>query len=365
MGKKKRIVITGLGAITPVGEGKEGFWQGLESDNSAIRPITLFDTSKYHYNQAGEITDFDPKVYLGAKGLKYLNRTTKLLMSATFLCLKDAHIKNDNRDYICYAPDHLGLALGTTCGILHSISSFDRESLTEGPRFVSPMAFANTVINAPAGHLAIKEDIRGLSVTVSTGYSASLDAIGISLNYLRSKRVKCMIAGGAEELCEELFMFHIGQGAISADSFPAEGSVIFALERMEDAVKRQASIYGEIVGYGNTLSPNTEGLVRAIELALEEANLEARKIDRIILGTNLNQQQKDIEHKAIGETLGSSIPQTDLRPLLGDSYSAGGSMQIGTSLRIISRNPADTILITSLDPAGNNSALIIRSISLT
>jgi 3-oxoacyl-[acyl-carrier-protein] synthase II len=356
------IVITGLGAISPIGEGKERFWRGLEAGNSGIKPISLFDTSQFDYHQAAEITDFDPKRYLGKKGLKYLNRTTKLLMSATFLCLKDAGIKNDSRDYLCYGPEQLGIALGTTCGILHSISSFDRELLTEGPQFVSPMAFTNTVINAPAGHLSIKEDIRGLNVTVSTGYNASVDATGISLNYLRSKRVNCMIAGGSEELCEELFLSYTGQGLISEVNFLGEGSMMFALESMDNAIKRRADIYGEIVGYGNTLSPNTEGLVRAIELALEEANLEAGKIDWIILGTNLNQQQKDIERNAIEEIFTSNISKTDLRPLLGDSYSAGGSMQIGASLRLINQNLANTILITSVDPAGNNSALIIRSV---
>lgn len=360
MTSKNRVVITGLGAITPIGEGKKGFWQGLEAGNTGIRPITLFDISKFDYHQAAEITDFDPKACLGKKGLKYLNRTTKLLMSAAFLCLKDAGIKNDNRDYLCYGPEHLGIAIGTTCGVMHSISSFDRESLIEGPQFVSPMAFANTVINAPAGHLAIKEDIRGLNVTVSTGYNASIDAIGIALNYLRNKRVDCIIAGGAEELCEELFLSYTGQGLISEADFLGEGSVMFALESMDNAIKRQAGIYGEIAGYGNTLSPNANGLVRAIELALQEANLEAGKIDRIILGTNLNRQQKDIEQEAIEEIFTSNIPQADLRPLLGDSYSAGGSMQIGESLRLINQDLSNTVLITSLDPAGNNSALIIR-----
>lgn len=362
---ESRIVITGLGTITPIGEGKTNFWQGLVQGNVGRRPITLFDTSQFNVCEAGEITDFDPKIYLGMKGLKYLNRTTKLLMSATFLCLEDARIKNHNRDYLYYGPEKMGVAAGTTCGAMHSISSFDREALTQGPRLVSPMAFPNTVLNAPVGHLAIKEDIRGLSVTLSTGYNASFDAIGISLNYLRNNRVDCMIAGGAEELCEELFLSYAGQGLVSEDHFLSEGSVVITLEHLAEATKRGANVYAEIVGYGNTFSPNPEGLTAAVKLALEEATMKAEDIDHIILSTNISQQQKDIEQTALQEIFSSDVPRIDLRPFVGDSYSAGGSMQIGASLRLIEHNLGNIVLNVSLDPAGNNSALIVKDLNDT
>lgn len=360
MTEDNSIVVTGLGVVSPIGIGKSRFWDGLETGNTGIKPVSLFYLSESGSRKAGEITDFDPKLFLGKKGLKYFNRTTKLLMSATFLCLQDAGIKNEDREYLCYGPEQVGLVVGTTCGVISSIGTFDRETLTEGPQFVSPMGFANTVINAPVGHLAIKEDIRGLTVTVSNGYSASLDAIGISLNYLRNKRVACIITGGGEELCEELFLSFKEQPAVSQDTFLGEGSVIITLEHMKNARKRQANIYGEIAGYGNTFSQDMQGMAEAIELALEEADSAAGKIDWIITGTNLNHQHKNIESKAIEKIFPSNICKTDLRPQLGDSYSAGGSMQIGAGLRLINQNLANNILITSIDPAGNNSALIIK-----
>lgn len=354
------VVITGIGAITPVGEGKNAFWQGLATKGCGTRPITLFDSSQYPYQQAGEITDFDPKVYLGKKGLRYFNRTTKLLLSAAYLSLQDAGIKNETRDYLFYAPEKLGVALGTTWGVFHSICSFDTESLTEGPQYVSPMAFANTVINAPAGFLSIKEDIQGFNVTVSTGYNASLDAIGLACNYLQNNRVDCILAGGAEEFCLELYLAFMKNGiAFSGECFPAEGSVIFSLERKQDALKRKASIYGEIVGYANTFATGPQGLEQAIHLALKDVDIEAQKIDQIILGTNLNQFEKNTEKQAIENIFPAGVSLADVRPHVGDSYSAGGSMQIGAGLYFINKNLVDTILVTSLDPAGNNSAIII------
>jgi len=354
------VVITGIGAITAVGEGKDAFWQGLATKSCGVRPITLFDSSLYSFQRAGEITDFDPKNYLGKKGLRYLNRTTKLLMSAAYLSLQDAGIKNENRDFLCYSPEKMGVALGTTWGVFHSICTFDLESLTEGPQFVSPMAFANTVINAPAGFLSIKEDIQGFNVTVSSGYSASLDAIGLACSYLQNDRADCIIAGGAEEFCEESYLAFIKNGIVfSEDCFPAEGSVMLSLERKRDALNRNAHLYGAIVGYANTFTSGREGLERAIQLALQDADLEADKIDHIILGTNLNQLEKTNEKEAIANLFSPEVPQTDIRPYVGDSYSAGGSMQIGAALDLIIRHSAKKILVTSLDATGNNSAIII------
>lgn len=354
------VVITGIGAITPVGEGKDAFWGGLAAKSSGMRPITLFDSTPYPFQQAGEITNFNPKIYLGKKGLRYLNRTTKLLMSAAYLSLQDAGIKNENRDYLRYAPDKLGVALGTTWGIFHSVCSFDTESLIEGPQFVSPMAFANTVVNAPAGFLSIKEDIQGFNVTVSTGYNASLDAFGLACSYLENNRADCILAGGAEEFCEEMYLAFEKNGIdFSNERFPSEGSVMFSLERKQDALKRNAHIYGEIIGYGSTFVPNSAGLERAIKLALQDADIEADRIDHIIVGSNLNQAEKNIEQEAIENLFSSEIPNTDIGPYVGDCYSAGGSMQIGAGLALIDKGLANTVLNISLDPSGNNSAIII------
>jgi 3-oxoacyl-[acyl-carrier-protein] synthase II len=360
MRNKNNIVITGIGPITAIGEGKEKFWNGLQAQKSGIRPITLFDTSIYDFDQAGEITDFNPKHYLGKKGLRYWNRTTRLLMAATYLCLQDAGIKNSDREYLSYSPDQLGISLGTTWGIFHSISVFDREALTEGPQYVSPSEFANTVINAPAGYLSIKEDIRGFNVTMSTGYNASLDAIGLACNYLNNNRVECIVAGGAEEFCEEFFLTYSKKKIpLSETSFPSEGSVMFSLERQSDAQQRNAHIYGEIIGYSNTFSKNSEGLAMAIKQAIKNADIEESGIDLIMKVTNLSPQEKNTEQEALQKVFSTDITQTDISPITGDSYSAGGSMQVGACLNFINKGEANTVLCTSLDQGGNNSALII------
>jgi 3-oxoacyl-[acyl-carrier-protein] synthase II len=359
MAFREAIVITGIGLVTPLGDEKDRFWSLLESGGSGIGDITIFDVSKYDCGRAGEISCFDPTRYLGQKGLKYLSRTSKLLMSAAFMCLKDAGIKNDGRDYVCYSPETVGAIVGTTYGSLSSLCSFDEVALREGPQFVSPMAFPNTVINCHTGYLAIKENIQGLTLTVSTGYAASFDAIGIAVQFLRSGNMKCFIAGGVEELSEEFFLSYLKQGMIAENSYVGEGCGLYTFEKLSDAQSRKAHVYGEIVGYGSTFCPGRGALEKAIEFALQDAKIDSAEIGWIVKGTNLGQAERRIEMEVLNDTFGPMTPTSDLRPLLGDSYSAGGSLQIAAALGVLDRKLAENILVVSLDPCGNSSVVII------
>jgi 3-oxoacyl-[acyl-carrier-protein] synthase II len=359
---QKKIVITGIGILSPIGEGKEKYWKGLEDDSSGIREITVYNPAKYGIHYAGEIAAFDPEKYLGKKGLKYLSRTTKLVLSAAFLCLKDAEIKNSDREYLSYDAESMGVVLGSTYGVIHSLSSFDQVSLVEGPHSVSPMAFPNMVMNCHSGYLAIKENVKGLNITVSTGYNASIDAVGIARHYLASDQIKCFLVGGAEELSEEFFLSFYKQDMISNSSYIGEGAAIYAIEKLDDAVKRKAKIYGQIAGYGNIFSYESEGLSKAIELAIEDANIKKRDIDWVIRSCNSGIKEKGIETEVLIDYFGTEMPTSDLSKKMGDSYSAGGSLQIGAGLRLIQENLAKNILTISLDPCGNYSALIIKKL---
>jgi 3-oxoacyl-[acyl-carrier-protein] synthase II len=274
----------------------------------------------------------------------------------------DAGIKNSDREYLSYGAESMGIVLGSTYGVIHSLSSFDQVSLLEGPHSVSPMAFPNMVMNCHSGYLAIKENIKGLNMTVSTGYNASLDAFGIATHYLDSDQMKCLLVGSAEELSEEFFLSYHKQGIISNDSYIGEGSAIFALEKLDDAIKRKAKIYGQIAGYGNVFSNEHEGLSEAIELAIKDANTTKGDIDWIIKSCNSGVKEKEIEENVLKDCFGTEILTSDLSLKLGDSYSVGGGFQIGAGLNLIDKNLAKNILIISMDPWGNCSALIIKKL---
>jgi 3-oxoacyl-[acyl-carrier-protein] synthase II len=363
MPDQESMVITGVGIISPIGESKETFWESLRGIISGIKEITMFDTSKYGYQSGGEITGFDPGNYLGKKGHKFLSRTTKLLMSAAFLCLKDAGIKDGDRNYIHYGPEFVGAVVGTTYGVFDSICSFDTISLLEGPQYVSPMAFPNLVMNSHAGYLAIKENIQGLNVTVATGYCASIDAMGVAIQYLSADQIKCMIVGGLEELSEATFLSYLKQGMISRNAYIGEGCGICSIEKLKDALYRKAKIYGEIAGYGSVFFQDEQGLKKAIDFALEEAGMDKDGIDWVIKGMNLGERERQIESETIKTYFGSEVPISDFRSLLGDSYSAGGSFQIIAGLGFLEQKLAKNFLTISIDPCGNCSALIIKQCS--
>ena len=200
----KKIVITGIGVLSPIAIGREEFWAGLFQGKTGFRPVTLFDTSPFRVNIAGEIKDFDALSFLGKKGLRDLDRSTRLICSAAKLAIDDSRIE------ITEDTTHsMGVSVGTTFGSLHSISQFDRSGLIEGPRAVNPSHFPNTVINSPASQVSIKFKIKGFNTTISTGFCASLDAVSYAADFIRLSRADVVLAGGVEELCEETFMgFH-------------------------------------------------------------------------------------------------------------------------------------------------------------
>src|SRR5512143_2678748 len=147
-GMNKGIVITGIGVLSPVAVGRDAFWEALSDGKTGFRPVSLFDTSTFRVHIAGEIADFDPLPFLGKKGLRDLDRSTRLICSAAKLAIHDSGIEvtEDN-------THTMGVSIGTTFGSLHSISQFDRSGLIDGPRLVNPSHFPNTVINSPASQV--------------------------------------------------------------------------------------------------------------------------------------------------------------------------------------------------------------------
>ena len=407
--EKNRIVITGIGILASNAIGKAAFWQALKEGRSGIKKVSLFDTSNLQAKLAGEISDFKPQDILGVKGLRNLDRSTKLACAAAKLALDDAGIKIDED-----LSARTGVSLGSTLGSVWSISEFDKEGLRDGPRAVNPAAFPNTVINSPASQVSIKFNIKGFNATISTGFSASLDAIGYAMDLMNLYEYDVVLAGGVEELCLQTFLgFHkighlagsrLGKEEINCPFdkrrngiILGEGAGIVIMEKIEHAQKRRAHIYAELLGYAsafdplskNRYNPNADAAQRAIELALKDAELEPDHIDYISASANSTLDCDVMETRAVNRVFNSrakDTPISSVKSMLGDTFSAGGIMNVMASLGALKENflpptinyqikdkrcdldyvpnearqgKVDKVLINAFTPTGVNSSLVI------
>ena len=412
----RRIVITGLGVLASTGIGKNEFWTGLKEGRSGMKPITLFDMSTCRTKLGGEISDFNTQNILGDKGLRNLDRTTKLALCASQLALDDAGIKYPLAES---DTDEFGVSLGSTMGSVWSISEFDKEALRNGPRSVNPALFSNTVMNSPASHINIRFNIQGFSSTVSTGFCSSIDAIYYAINQLELYDYKVVLSGGVEEMCEQTYKgFHkIGHLAGSRPGKEevncpydkrrngimfGEGAVIVVLEEIEHAKKRNAKIYAEILGYGtsfdpksrNIYSPKAEGAAEAIKMCLDDAGAGISDIDYISASGNSTLDCDYMETNAIKNVFGDrakSIPISSIKSMVGESFSASGALNLASSLGVFEeefipptinyvqpdkrcdldyvpnksqKDRVKNILIDSFSPTGSNSTLAIGKYDL-
>lgn len=353
--KRKRVVITGLGILTGNGKGKDEYWQSLKEGKVGYGPITLFDTTEFSVNIAGEVKDFDAKQYFGPKGLRLLDRSTRLLVAASKLAIADSRFEITNKN-----TDHVGVSVGTTLGSLKSIAEFDEVTLREGPRYVNPALFPNTVINSPASQVSIWNNIQGFNTTISTGFTSSVDAMSYAYDFFQLDRAKVIYAGSVEELCYHTYFgfytLKFLSGSKDGASFIncpfdrrrngitfGEGACLVAMEELKHAQKRDAPIMAEVLGFGyyfdpfriNKYNPRGIGVKAAIRNALEDAQLDTKDIDYICANANSTQAADKIETEAIKEVFGQrsyEIPISAVKSMTGECYSASGAFAVAASL---------------------------------
>ena len=363
----KVIVITGVGVICSNGTGKEAFSDAVIAGVSGIKPITIFDTSAYAAKTAGEVANFDPQQFLGAKGLRTLDRTTKLATSAAKLALEDARLEVSEEN--CR---DIGVVLGSTLGSVKSVCDFDKDALKDGPRYVNPAFFPNTVINSPASQISIKFNIRGFNSTISTGFSAGVDALGYAVDMLRAGRAKIALAGGAEEFCLETFLGFYKSGLLAGRagspeiSCPfdrrrngvvlGEAAAILVLEDLDSALERKAAIYGRISGYGTGFAPlGSRSLRRAMQEAIGEAGIKAADINYISAAGNSSLEQDAAEAEAINELFAQdaqNVLVSSIKSMTGECYSASGALQAAAALGAIEKQAVPPMInYAQPDPA--------------
>ena len=371
----KRVVVTGLGSITPIGNNLEEYWQGLVEGRNGVAKVTLFDPDRHPCQIGAEVKGFDPHDYLEKKEAKKIDRFSQFAIAASKQAVADARLVINDLN-----ADRVGVLIGTGVGGIKVIETQLETLLTKGPRRVSPFTIPSMIANMAAGLTAIHTGAKGPNSCTVTACAAGSHAIGDAFRLIQRGYADAMICGGTEAAITPLsFAGFCSAKALSTrnddpthasrpfdvdrDGFVmGEGSGILILEELEHAQKRNAKIYGEIVGYGMTCdayhitSPVPEGLgaARAIELALKDANLPPETVSYINAHGTSTPANDPTETKAIKKALGKQAYKVAISStksmtghLLGGS---GGIEAVATLMAIANKRVPPTINLENPDP---------------
>ena len=350
---EKRVVITGIGAITPIGKNVKETWQGILDQKCGIDNITLFDTSTFKTKFAGEVKNYNSQDYFDLKQSKRLDRSSQFAIIAAKEAFEDSGINAENTDF-----NRIGVFVSSGIAGLTTIQEQCFTCFEKGHNRISPMFIPMTIANMPAGNIAIELGAKGESISIVSACASSTHAIGEAFRNIRDGFEDVIIAGGTEaSICEIGIAGFENMKALTNEttdknraSIPfdkersgfvmGEGAGILILEELEHAQKRGAKIYAEVVGYGATSdayhitspSPDGDGASRAMVRAMESANIKPEDVDYINAhgtSTHLNDLCETMAiKKAFGESANKvmvSSTKGNIGHLLG---AAGGGEAI-------------------------------------
>ncbi len=354
-----RVVITGMGAITPLGNDVETFWQNVVAGRSGVGPITLFDASSLKTRIAAEVRDFDPEAWFGRKEARRLDRYAQFALAATQQALQDARLDPAHVD-----RERVGVILGTGIGGIGALVQGVETLMTRGPDRISPFMVPMMLADTAPGLIAIAYGFRGPNMAVVTACASGTNAIGEAMHLIRRGDADVVIAGGAEAgiLPISVAAFNV-MGAISTrneeperasrpfdrtrDGFVmGEGAGILVLERLEHARARGARIYAEVVGYGASADAyhitapleNGEGAALAMRRALADAGLSPRDVDYINAhgtSTPLNDKSETQAIKAVFGEAAYDVPISSTKSMIGHLLGAAGAVEAIVCVRAI------------------------------
>lgn len=348
---QRRVVITGIGAITAVGHGRDGLWQGVLRGKSGVRRVSTFDVSRYRSQVAAEVTDFDPTPYLDRKQLKRLDRYSQFAVSAAKMAVADAKLEIEAEPH-----DQVGVCIGSALGGMLTAEEQHAAFARNGLGAVSPM-LAVTVFGAAAScNIAIDFGVTGPNTANCNSCAAGAIAIGDAMRFIQRGEAEIMFAGGAEAPIAPLCFgsFSIIRAMSKRNDDPAsacrpfdkgrdgfvmgEGAAILVLEEIGHAERRGARIYAELVGYSLTndayhmSAPHPTGAqaARAMGLALRDAGISPEDIDYINAhgsSTPLNDRTETSAIKQIFGERAADIPVSGTKGLYGHALGASGAIE--------------------------------------
>jgi len=372
---RRRVVITGLGVISPIGNDKDTFWQSLVEGKSGIKTISRFDASKFPTRFAAEVKDFDPTQVLDKKDVKRMDRFSQYAVVATKMALQDAGLDIDK-----VGPERVGVVFATGIGGMETFEDQTRILVEKGPGKISPFFVPMMIANMAAGQIAIHTGAQGINFTVVNACAAGTNAVGEAFRVLQRGEADVVITGGSEASVTPLAL--AGFSAMKAlstrneapekasrpfdrlrDGFVlGEGAGVLILETLEHALARGARIYAEVAGYGCTADayhitapdPEGQGAAKAMALALADANVKPEEVDYINAhgtSTDLNDR---IETMAIKKVFGAhayKLAISSNKSMIGHLLGAAGAVElIATALTIYEGIIPPTINYEEPDP---------------
>ena len=373
--ERKRVVVTGVGAITPLGNTAADYWQGLLNGKNGIGAITLFDASQHKCRIAGEVKGYDPHDYLDVKDAKRMDRFAQFAVSASSQAIEDAQFVISDLN-----AEQVGVIIGTGIGGIKVLEEQQTVYLNRGPDRCSPFMVPMMIANMAAGLTAIHTGAKGPNSCPVTACAAGSNAVGDAFRLIQRGYAQAMICGGTEAAVTPLSLagFAAARTISRCNNNPqvasrpfdrdrdgfvmGEGSGILILEELGHALSRGARIYAEIVGYGMTCDayhmttpvPGGEGAARAIQLALKDARLNPNQVSYINAHGTSTCANDTTETAAIKKALGEcaykvaiSSTKSMTGHLLGGS---GGIEAVATVMAIANDQIPPTINLDNPDP---------------
>ncbi len=347
----RRVVVTGIGVVSPVGNGEENFWNGIKEGKCAVDTVTRFDIADYPCKIAAEIKDFNAADYVDKKEARRMDRYTHYAMAASKMAMENANINPETLDH-----EKVGVILGSGIGGVETIEEQHNKLLSKGPGRVSPFFIPMMLSNMAAGQVAIMTGAKGKNLTVVSACASSTNAVGDAFRAITSGDADVMITGGSEAAISPLaFAGFCSMKAMSTrnddpksasrpfdaerDGFVmGEGAGILVLEELEHALNRGANILAEVVGYGSTddahhitaPAPEGEGGARAMKEAVEDAGIKPEEIDYINAhgtSTPLNDKNETAAIKSVFGDHAYKLAVSSTKSMTGHLLGAAGAIE--------------------------------------
>lgn len=358
---RRRVVVTGMGAVTPVGIGVEAFWDAVKKEKTGFAPITRFDATDYKCSLAAEVKDFHPEEFMDRKAARRMELFCQFAVAAAGEALKDAGIDMEREDAY-----RIGCFVGSGVGSLEAMEREHRKLTEKGPSRVSPLFVPMMISNMAAGNVSIAYGLKGKSLNVVTACATGTNSIGEAFRAIQYGEADACVAGGTESAVTPLGI--AGFSALTALSFSSdpercslpfdrdrsgfvmgEGAGIVVLEELERARKRGARIYGEVLGYGcssdayHITSPAEDGAgaARAMRSALEDGGVRPEEL------TCINAHGTGTHHNDLFETRAIKLAFGDhagrlrvnsTKSMVGHLLGAAGAVEFIASVKEIQEN---------------------------
>lgn len=349
--RERRVVVTGLGIVSPLGIGVKESWQAVCEGRSGIGPVTRFDCTDYETKIAGEVKNFDPTIFIDKKEARKMDIFIHYALVAGIMAMEDAHLKIDQSN-----ADRVGVLVGAGLGGISTIEKYHSILLKEGPKKISPFFIPMLIVNLAPGQISIYFGAKGPNSSMVTACATGNHSIGEAFKIIQRGDADAMIAGGAEAAITPLAVGgFMAMKALSTrndepekasrpfeknrDGFViAEGAGILILEELNHALKRHSNIYAEIIGYGCNAdayhiaapSPNGEGAARCMEITLNDAGIHYSEVDHINAhgtSTPLNDLSETIAMKTVFKEHAKRLMVSSTKSMTGHLLGGAGGVE--------------------------------------